>query len=348
MFEISRGNISNQKDLVSDDCGVSFIAQNDNDNGFVDKVKPQNNKQFKGNSLVVGRQTGVIYYQERDFVTTDGVLVLISKNNLIKNRDIGFAVASSLNKHMSSFSYTNTVSAEKLNKIKIQLPTKNGEIDFGFMEELVGRIESDKIAKLEAYLVATGLKNYTLTAGEQQILEDFGNGRLTWSEFRIGDLFEINPTKYYKLQNEEIISKNGTISLISNSSTDNGVMGFSNLQSNNEGNTITCSDTTLGAETMYYQTNDFIGYSHIQHLVPKFGGFNQSIALAIITTSKISTSKKYDYGNKFNREAMNKTLIQLPITNNNQPDYQLMDTLISAVQKLVIKGVVDYVVGKRN
>ena len=100
-----------------------------------------------------------------------------------------------------------------------------------------------------------------------------------WGEFRLGDLFDINPTKYYKLKNEEIISLGGDVPLISNSSVNNGVMGFSNLKANNKGNSITCSDTTLGAETMYYQEKDFIGYSHIQHLVPKFEPFDKKIAI---------------------------------------------------------------------
>ena len=65
-----------------------------------------------------------------------------------------------------------------------------------------------------------------------------------WGEFKLGDLFEIKPTKYYRLQNEEIISKNGNVPLVSNSSIENGVMGFSNLKPLNKGNTLTCSDTT--------------------------------------------------------------------------------------------------------
>lgn len=144
-------------------------------------------------------------------------------------------------------------------------------------------------------------------------------------------MFEINPTKYYRLQNEEIISKNGNIPLISNSSTDNGVMGFSNLKANNKGNTITCSDTTLGAETMFYQKNDFIGYSHIQHLVPKSKLFNQAIASAIISACRVSTANKYDYGNKFNRVAMNKTKIQLP-TKNGKIDFDFLESFISELE----------------
>ena len=36
----------------------------------------------------------------------------------------------------------------------------------------------------------------------------------------------------------------------------------------------------------------FIGYSHIQHLVPKFNWFNKNIANAIIASSRISTDNK--------------------------------------------------------
>jgi len=145
-------------------------------------------------------------------------------------------------------------------------------------------------------------------------------------------LFEINPTKYYKLKNEEIISENGDVPLISNSSTDNGVMGYSNLNPLNKGNSLTCSDTTLGAETMYYQEKDFIGYSHIQHLVPKFKGFNKAIAYMIITASRIATTNKYDYGAKFNRNEMNNTKISLPIKKDREIDFAFMEGFISQLE----------------
>lgn len=108
-------------------------------------------------------------------------------------------------------------------------------------------------------------------------------------------------------------------------------MGFSNLEATNKGNTITCSDTTLGADTMFYQEKDFIGYSHIQHLVPKFQPFNKSIANTIISACRISTANKYDYGNKFNRKAMNNTKIQLPIK-NGEIDFEFMENYISAIE----------------
>lgn len=146
------------------------------------------------------------------------------------------------------------------------------------------------------------------------------------------DLFDINPTKYYRLSNDEILSDNGTIPLITNTSINNGLMGYSNLTAINKGNTLTCSDTTLGAETMFYQEVDFIGYSHIQHLVPRFENFNKYIATMIISSCRISTHNKFDYGNKFNRDSMNKTVIQLP-TKNGVIDFEFIESYMKDVEQ---------------
>ena len=72
-----------------------------------------------------------------------------------------------------------------------------------------------------------------------------------WGEYRLGSLFDINPTKYYRLSNEEILSGNGRIPLVSNQSVDNGVMGFSALRALKKGNSITCSDTTIGQKLCF-------------------------------------------------------------------------------------------------
>lgn len=153
-----------------------------------------------------------------------------------------------------------------------------------------------------------------------------------WGEFRLWELFDINPTKYYRLSNEEIISEGWKTPLISNWSINNGVMGFSNLEPNNRWNSITCSDTTIWCDTMFYQEKDFIWYSHIQHLVPKITPFNKALALIIISACRTATSnKQYDYWNKFNRETMNNTIIKLPIKNWHI-DFEFINRFIAELE----------------
>jgi hypothetical protein len=297
-----------------------------------------NNDEGKPTILIHSNNQNIIYL-ETPFYLKDGhgATSVLQSEKLNKINQM-FIIGAIERVIKTKYSYNNKATKIELKNSLINLPIKNGEIDYEFMESFIAELEAQRIAELEAYLLATGLKDYNLTIEEKQVLEDFESGNFCWEEFSLGNLFVINPTRYYKLKNEQIISKNGNVPLISNSSTDNGIMGFSSLPPLNLGNTITCSDTTLGADTMFYQENDFIGYSHIQNLVPKFEEFNKSIASFIITASRIATLKQYDYGNKFNREAMNNTKIQLPSL-NNKLNFKEMEIFITAIQKLVIKDV---------
>ena len=304
----------------------------------------------KGNSLTCSDTTmgaETMFYQEKDFIGYSHIQHLVPKFKVFNKAIAYMIITTSRIATTNKYDYATKFNRKAMNATKISLPTHNGEIDFAFMETFIAELEAQHVielevqrkTELEAYLTVTGLKDYTFTEEEEETLNSLD--KVQWKEFSIGELFDINPTKYYKLPNEVIISKNGSIPLISNSSTDNGVMGYSNMKANNKGNTLTCSDTTMGAETMFYQEKDFIGYSHIQHLVPKFKIFNKAIAYMVITASRIATANKYDYGTKFNREAMNATKITLP-THNGEIDYNFMQNLVRTIEKLVIKEVVLY------
>jgi len=56
---------------------------------------------------------------------------------------------------------------------------------------------------------------------------------------------------------------------------------------------------------------------------------------------KTSYNGQFHYGRNFYAKDADELKILLP-TQNNQPSYQIMETFISAIHKLVIKGVVLY------
>ena len=362
MFEIltyKKRFDANKVELV-ENCGHPYVVRTSSGNGqkgFIDEDEIYLND---GNTISFGQDTATMYYQEVPYFTGDKIKILKSKLSRFGKTNAQFFLATMRNSFQNFTWGSSSFNVSIIANQKIQLPLKEKSlafsnpcdnvknIDFDFMESFIRELEEERIRELEeerirelnAYLLATGLKDYALSAEEEKALEAFKT--VQWGEYRIGDLFEINPTKYYRLEKNEIISQNGTVPLVSNASVDNGVMGFSNLEALNKGNSITCSDTTIGADTMYYQKDDFIGYQHIQRFEPKFSHFNDKIASFIISVCRHSTQNKgYDYGFKFNRTEMNKTNIQLP-TKNNKPDYATMETFIKAVEKLVIKDVVLY------
>lgn len=265
--------------------------------------------------------------------------MLNAKNNIIINRNIGLAIASALNKKMYSFGYNNTVSATKLEKIKIKMPTKGEEIDLDFIENYIGELEEKQIQKLEAYLSVNGYKNYTLSTDEQKVLLDFEQGNIEFSEFKIGDLFEVNSSKKRFDANKVVISESGNPYVV-RTSLNNGVRGYisEDEQYLNKGNTISFGQDTA---TMFYQEKPYFTGDKIKIIKSKDSNFNKSNALFFVTAMTKCFSSFSWGGSSFNVRIIKNQLVKLPVL-NNKPNYELIETLTSAIQKLVIKDVVLY------
>ena len=159
-------------------------------------------------------------------------------------------------------------------------------------------------------------------------------------KFRLDELFDVRPSKYHKITNDLLFENDWVIPVISNTNLRNWIMWYSNQPSLNEWNILTCSDTTIWADTMFYQEKAFIGYSHIQTLTPR-DKFNKLIAMYIISLVRKATWNAYNYWTKFNRKAIWNTEITLPVDSDNQINFPLIETYIKATQKLVIKDLVD-------
>ncbi len=148
----------------------------------------------------------------------------------------------------------------------------------------------------------------------EQLEKNFG---IEWREFKIGDLFEIRPTKNYGLSNGDLLSSKGSIPVVSNTSINNGITAYVDLEPTEKGNIITFSDTTTD-EAIFYQPDDFVGYSHIQGMHKKFDEkIGKYHYLFIVTAFRNAVRGKYDYGNKFNRANAAKEKIQLPTITQN-------------------------------
>ena len=60
--------------------------------------------------------------------------------------------------------------------------------------------------------------------------------------FKTSKLFDIHPTKAYKMSNRDLYKNAGTVPVLSNSSCNNGIGGYSSLKATENGNMITFSD----------------------------------------------------------------------------------------------------------
>jgi hypothetical protein len=110
------------------------------------------------NTLTFAQDTFSVFYQKEKYFTGNKVKVLKAKFEN-KNERIMQYLTASFQKSLNSFTWGLSSTVETILQTKIQLPTKNNKPDFEFMEIFIAKLEAERIAELEAYLLASGLKD---------------------------------------------------------------------------------------------------------------------------------------------------------------------------------------------
>lgn len=75
------------------------------------------------------------------------------------------------------------------NNAIIQLPTKNGKIDFQFMESFISQLEDECMGGLSAYIKVSKLDDYVLTTDEKNVIKEYKS--LCFKAFKISDIFNV-------------------------------------------------------------------------------------------------------------------------------------------------------------
>lgn len=152
--------------------------------------------------------------------------------------------------------------------------------------------------------------------------------------FKIGELFDIHPTKAYKLTNAELFVEGGKNPVVSNSSVENGIGGFSNLPTTEEGNMITFSDTTT-SDAIFYQPYPFVGYPHVQGLYPiKYKDkWNEKTLLYVMSIFRKCAQGRFDYATKFTRVIALEMPLLLPVDHAGEIDFHSMEIYIQELER---------------
>ncbi|EJL69389.1 restriction endonuclease subunit S [Chryseobacterium populi] len=236
---------------------------------------------------------------------------------------------------------------------ELTLPIKkDGDIDFDFMERFVADLEAERIEKLEKYLSENKLNSYELTEQEIKTLENFEN--IEWEEFKIGNLFERINTKKLPFKADELSKhKTGKYNLpcLTSSFKNQGLNYFAPK----EGTTILRNVISIPSNSdiyrAYYQSSEFTVLSDayaIRWILDDVKLLPNQYLFAVQCINKVTDLPLYSYKNKLGGWNIVKSkYIQLPIK-NDKPDYRIMDILISAINKSVIKELVLYVERKKK
>lgn len=351
MFEIltyKKRFDANKVELV-ENCGHPYVVRTSSGNGqkgFIDEDEIYLND---GNTISFGQDTATMYYQEVPYFTGDKIKILKSKLSRFGKTNAQFFLATMRNSFQNFTWGSSSFNVSIIANQKVQLPLKEKSldfsnpcdnvknIDFDFMESFIRELEEEHIRELNAYLLATGLKDYTLTPEEENALEAFKT--VQWEEFELPEIFDIKNT--HNILSSEIVAESGTTPYLCASAENNGVSSYISYKNEllENGNCIFIGGKTF---VVSYQKDDF--YSNDSHnlaLYLKEQNVTKSNQLYLATCIRKGLSHKYSWGDSISGSKIKSDKFQLP-TKNNKPDYATMETFIKAVEKLVIKDVVLY------
>lgn len=306
----------------------------------------------EGNTLSFGQDTATVFYQEKPYFTGDKIKILKCKYEQFGKNNAHFFVTA-IARSFTSFSWgTSSYSIDAIENQIIKLPIKNNQIDFDFMESFIAELEAVRVAELSAYLKISGLDNCELSGREEQVLRSFEN--IEWREFRIGALFEKIKTKKLPYRAEELPSRitgNYTLPCLTSSFRNQGLNYFAPK----DGATILKDVISIPSNSdvyrAYFQSNEFTVLSDayaIRWISNDTKLLPVQYLFIVSCINKVTNLPVYSYKNKLGGwNVVKDKFIQLPVK-HDKPDYEIMETFISAIQKLVIKDVVSFTANKIN
>ncbi|WQR78888.1 restriction endonuclease subunit S [Helicobacter pylori] len=359
LFEASNGDFDIQKRHINHK-GEFVITAGLSNNGVLGQSDIKA-KVFESHTITID-MFGCAFYRSFPYKMVTHARVFSLKPKFKINHKIGLFLSTLFFGYPKKFGYENMCSWVKIKNDKVILPLKPTantqtleDIDFTFMEKFIAELEQCRLAELEqcrlaeleAYLKATGLENTTLSNEEENALNVFNGNHsgsntpcgLKWQHFKLGDLFEIYTGR-------DIIigqTQQGDIPLVSHQHENNGITKtikeIHNRTIFNHKQTIALADRGVFLATT--QNKDFYIGTRVKALVFKNGEQDKKTRLFFTTCINKNQIMFLDYSSNATNKLPNLT-ISLPTNQHGKIDFDFMLTLINALMKQTIQGVVQY------
>ena len=187
------------------------------------------------------------------------------------------------------------------------------------------------------------IANFRLTKEETLAIDNLNTK--TFKKFKVTDIFTVKNTS--NLLSRDITENSGSTPYLCASAENNGVSGYISYDDPsflNRGNCVFIGGKTF---VISFQEKDFFSNdSHNLALYLKEKRYShQNILLGLATCINLSLRHKYSWGNSISLQKIKHDFVTLPLE-NGQPDFELLGNLTSALKKLVLKTVDDFVTYK--
>lgn len=285
---------------------------------------------FDANTITID-MFGSAKYRSYEYGADDHVAV-VHTQNIDKNAVLFIASAIHKVANAGQFSYSRNFYAKDADELNILLPALDEKPNYEYMTKYMNLVHNERIIALKNYLNENNLDDFVLTDEEKTAI---GGGR-DWQAFRIGDLFN-RIAQGARLTKQDQIK--GDLPFVMSGITETGVVAkIGNSKNEFPSNSLTID--IFG--NVFYRSFRF-GASDDVGVYWNDGKQIDKLAMLFIGCSiQTALTGQFSYGYKLRSSKSSDLTCFLPVK-NNEPDYEYMATLIKAIQKQVIKPVIEYV-----
>ena len=352
-FEI-KNTLSFNKDKLTHGNGYDYVTRTSQNQGIFQETGFVNEENINAaGTWSLGLLQMDFFYRKKPWYAGQFVRKIVPKLELSHNVILYFTVLLNKQKKNLLSGLVRDVDDAFLNA-KVSLPVKKAQIAYDFMEksiatlhaERIATLHAERIATLHAYLKTTGLKDTNLTDEEQAALD--GLNVVAWGKFKIEDVLtwqngisELNPLHLDSLT----VSADKRYPFYGQATNNNGIIEYRHLKDevlNNQAGKPTILIHSNNQNTIYLDTPFYLKDGHGATSVLQSEYLNKKTAQFLMGSIKKVIFQKYTYNAKATKIELKNTEIDLPINADHTPNYDYMSLVISAMQKVVIKKVVDY------
>lgn len=304
IFDIQKPKTLTYTSMSEDIKGIHFCSSKASNNGVVGRVaKIDGVTIYPAGSITVPLKGSVLEpsLQNEDFYCAHQTAVLIPKEEMLLREKIYYILA--IRSHKDKFNYGRQ--ADRTIET-LEVPSKEEIPDWVYTMEIP---TYDDISESKAK--------------EKVKLPPFSE----WKCFKYEDLFDMRRGQGPSAT--EAKHNPGNIPYVGASAENNGITLYSSHTPKQKGNVITiATDGSVGEA--FYQKNDFNSTSNIAVITIKDKELTPSIAMFLITLIK-QEKYKFNYGRKWGITRMKDSIISLPVNNNDEPDWDLMERYINSL-----------------
>lgn len=299
MFDLHKGKSYFKEFVENPSSKINYVTTSGVENGVKCPVDyNENYTLFPAGTITVAMQGSVLssFVQTRDFYLQTHVAALIPKQPLTLQEKIYYCLA--IKSHAKEFSF-----GRKANRTieNLEIPSP---------DEIPSWVYEMEIPSFDDISEAKTTEKVELPPMEK------------WKSFKYNEIFDIKKATGPKIS--EVKKTIGNIPYVSATAENNGIAHFGDFVPTMSGNCLTVGH--LG--DCFYQEQSFSG-SNVTVLIPKFE-LNKSIAMFL--TTLINANKfKYSYGRVIGITRLKEEILSLPVTKENQPNWELMENYINSL-----------------